>query len=438
MGMTIQLPDLTNVRDGYYRDTNDRAADAKALRAQVWDSMRTFMADAEAKGRDLLADERRSYDKAEKLLDELQVIYDESYVDRRGVVAPDPRAVPQYREGHPLTRGQTFAGFARARGHELGEPERDRDNGADLSLSKCLRGAMTGDWRDAEAERRAMSGATGGAGGFQLPTMLAAQVIDLARGQTRVLEAGATVIPMDSRTVDVAKWVTDPTPAWRAENAAIAESDGALDKVTLAAKSLAVVTRVSRELVEDTDVDDQLKAAFASAFALQVDAAALYGAGVNNQPTGVKVNAGVTKTPLAVNGAAPTWDALLDSVGRLRDQNETPTAQILADRSARSLAKLKDSSGAYLAPPTYLADVPRLVTSQVGVANTVGTSTDASDVFTADWTQLYIGVRIALTITLLEERYMPDAGQFGFVGWWRGDIQVARPKAFDVVTGVRP
>ncbi len=68
---------------------------------------------------------------------------------------------------------------------------------------------------------------------------------------------------------------------------------------------------------------------------------------------------------------------------------------------------------------------------------TVGTSTDTSDVFTADWAQLYVGVRIGLTVTLLQERFMPDAGQFGFVGWWRGDIQVARPKAFDVVTGVR-
>ena len=31
-----------------------------------------------------------------------------------------------------------------------------------------------------------------------------------------------------------------------------------------------------------------------------------------------------------------------------------------------------------------------------------------------------------------------DSGSYGFVAWWRGDIQVARPKAFDVVTGVKP
>jgi HK97 family phage major capsid protein len=73
----------------------------------------------------------------------------------------------------------------------------------------------------------------------------------------------------------------------------------------------------------------------------------------------------------------------------------------------------------------------------VGVAYTVGTSADTSDVFPGDWTQLYVGVRDGLTITLLEESFMPVAGQYRFVGWWRGDIQVAGPDAFDVVTGVR-
>jgi HK97 family phage major capsid protein len=69
----------------------------------------------------------------------------------------------------------------------------------------------------------------------------------------------------------------------------------------------------------------------------------------------------------------------------------------------------------------------------------VGTSgATTSDIFTADWSQLYIGVRIALRVEVLKERFMTDSGSYAFLGWWRGDIQVARPKAFDVVTGVKP
>lgn len=51
------------------------------------------------------------------------------------------------------------------------------------------------------------------------------------------------------------------------------------------------------------------------------------------------------------------------------------------------------------------------------------------------------GIRTDLQITLLSERYMtndaagsPAGGQYGFVAWWRGDIQVAREKAFGVIT----
>ncbi len=52
--------------------------------------------------------------------------------------------------------------------------------------------------------------------------------------------------------------------------------------------------------------------------------------------------------------------------------------------------------------------------------------------------QLYVGVRTALTITVLRKRYMVEEGSFGLVGWYRGDVAVARPKAFDIVRGVRP
>ncbi len=54
-----------------------------------------------------------------------------------------------------------------------------------------------------------------------------------------------------------------------------------------------------------------------------------------------------------------------------------------------------------------------------------------------DWRQLLIGVRTELQIKVLDQRYA-DNGQTGFIAWWRGDVAVARPKAFDVTTGVRP
>jgi hypothetical protein len=84
-----------------------------------------------------------------------------------------------------------------------------------------------------------------------------------------------------------------------------------------------------------------------------------------------------------------------------------------------------------------LTGVRRLTTSQVPVNLSTGTSNDTSDVFTGDFSQLYVGVRTALTITVLRERYMVEEGSFGLVGWYRGDVAVARPKAFDIVRSLR-
>jgi HK97 family phage major capsid protein len=85
----------------------------------------------------------------------------------------------------------------------------------------------------------------------------------------------------------------------------------------------------------------------------------------------------------------------------------------------------------------YLDGVSAYQTNQVGNAFTVGTSPDTSDAFVGDWSQLYMGVRTQLQIQVLTERYA-DYGQIGFLAWWRGDVQVARPAAFDITTGVRP
>ncbi len=164
-----------------------------------------------------------------------------------------------------------------------------------IDADKYLRGVLFNQWKGADRELQianTMSGASSTAGGALIPTVLQGQIIDLARAKTRVLEAGAQLVPMESRTVDVPTWTQDPTLSFRGENAIVAESDAALSKVTLTAKGLATVVRVSRELIEDTDIRSALANAFAAAFALKIDQAALYADGTNDAPTGVSSRPG--------------------------------------------------------------------------------------------------------------------------------------------------
>lgn len=412
-------------------------------RANTWEAMKAIVEKVEAAGGVATDRDIADYAAAERRVDELDDEYDTMYrttprLDTAAVLAAwgsGASSQSTYVEDRPLAAGQTMRGAVRAFGWDRDSRDlsamRD-ESGRDLDLQAVLRNALNNG-----SIRNAMGGDTDGAGGYMIPTVLSADLIDKARAATRVLQAGARVVPMSARVVDVPVWASDANAEWRKENDPLAEDDAGLGVVTLTAKTMAVVVKASRESIEDSDLASALEASFVNQTALAFDKAALYGPASGDGPVGLKDLAEVAKTPLATDGATPTWDDLVDAVGRLRDANEDPTAQITSDRTLRTLAKIKTTGGEYVAPPTYLDEVVRYSTGQVPTDLTVGTSTDTSDVFTADWSQLLMGVRTDVTITRLVERYAPD-GQIGFVLWFRGDVQPARASAFDVVTGVRP
>jgi HK97 family phage major capsid protein len=120
-----------------------------------------------------------------------------------------------------------------------------------LSLGKLLRGYVTGDWADAAPEQKAMGSSPLSSGGMLIPTPLAADVIDLARNQTRVLQAGAITVPMATATLKYARLSQDATAAWTAESTNIALSAAAFDSVTFTAHKLAALVAIDNELLED-------------------------------------------------------------------------------------------------------------------------------------------------------------------------------------------
>ena len=78
-----------------------------------------------------------------------------------------------------------------------------------------------------------------------------------------------------------------------------------------------------------------------------------------------------------------------------------------------------------------------LTTKSAPITLTGGASTDTSLVFTADWSQLLIGIRTDFTLRFLGERYLADNLQYAFLAYLRADVQLAQPAAFVVDTGVR-
>ncbi|WP_072802972.1 phage major capsid protein [Rhodococcoides yunnanense] len=324
-----------------------------------------------------------------------------------------------------LTRGQSLADYNRANGYTDA-------NAPAPSFDKYVRGLVTGDWKDATLER-ALSEGSSTAGGHLVPLPVAAGVIELARNQSRVIEAGATTVPMTSNSLKIPRVTGDPGPAWRAENGPVVTNDLSFDAVTLTAKSLSRLIILSRELFYDTEVSDIIAQAFAASFASELDRAALRGTGTAPEPRGILNTSGVTVTNHGTNGTAVGYDFLLDAAGTVAAYNYTPNAHIVAPRSVTALSKAKDDQHNYLTPPAGL--LPILPTNQVPTNLTVGTSNLASEVYTGQWNALAIGIRQNFEIEFLREKYA-DNGQVAFVAHLRADVAVLQPKAFAVDLGI--
>lgn len=309
-----------------------------------------------------------------------------------------------------------------------------------LSFDRMIRGMVTGDWTGAEAEQRAVSESPLTAGGHMVPTPVAATVIDKARAAARVFQAGAQTVPMTSQTLKYARLTAEPTPAWRNEGAAIADQALTFDAVTFTARTMAMLVKCSIELFEDApNTDAVIEGSFAQQIALELDRVALRGTGTSPEPRGVRNQTGVSVVSHGANGdtiANLKYNMLIDALATARAANFEPNAIIDAPRTEQGLSKLVDTTGQYITPPAALSDIPRLATNQVPTNLTVGTSTDCSETYTADWRHLLVGIRTGLTIRFLGERFI-DTGEYAFLAYLRADVQLAQPAAFVVDVGVR-
>jgi HK97 family phage major capsid protein len=209
--------------------------------------------------------------------------------------------------------------------------------------------------------------------------------------------------------------------------------------VTFTARTLVRLVQLSVELFEDADPSSEgiIARSFAGQMAVELDRVALLGSGTAPEPRGVVNQTGVTLTAHGANGAAITnYDFWLDAIGALRTAGFEPNAHVQAPRSSTSLSKLKEATtNAYLAPPSGLLSL--LTTKSIPITVTTGTSTDTSYVFTADWSQLMVGIRTDFNLRFLGERYLADSLTYAFLAYLRADVQLAQPTAFVVDTGVR-
>ena len=334
-----------------------------------------------------------------------------------------------------LAANETFTDWGRSHGVVAGYDQ------PQLSLSEVIKRIVCG------SPETTQGLGTPSLGGYLIPAPLSLQLLDLALNQTRVKQAGCSVIPMASNTLTLAKVLTPIKANWTAENSLIAESGLTFGPVVLTSRKLTAMVRCSLEVLEDSTpgggIQNIVDRYLAAALAQELDRACLFGDGANETPKGVW-NFGGIET-LDLNGKAlDSYEALSMGVQRLAEQNVVAGDFILSPRTDGEIDRLVDSLGRPLEMPRSVASRQLLSTNQV--PNNLPTDfgspesgTTGSAIFTADWGSLLLGMRTNLMIEA--SRQAAGAFEYGQVvirAYLRADCTLARESYFCAIRGIVP
>jgi HK97 family phage major capsid protein len=309
----------------------------------------------------------------------------------------------------------------------------------EYDIADYLRGIAN--LRTTPAVQNALSSGTDTSGGFAVPDLLMPQILSAMVPVSALLSAGAGIIPIgdSAKTFTSAAINAIPTAAWRSEAGVLATSDPTFRAVVATPRSLSFMFKVSRELLADAiGLTAALNQAIAQAFAKELDRAGLRGSGSAPQPLGLLGTPGIQNVSNGTDGASlESYANLFSAYGEiLQADGPAPTAAIMSPRSLVKLGGLVSSTGEPLNVPAMLQPMRMVATSQIPNDLTVGTSSDCSEIYVGDFSQLYFAMRENVSIQLLQEAFA-STGEIGFACHVRADIVVNYPAAFAVIEGVR-
>lgn len=266
---------------------------------------------------------------------------------------------------------------------------------------------------------------------------LSARWIDLLRSAMVLTQAGARTVPMPTNQLALARLTGDPTTSWHGENAALVASEATFGAVTLSAKTITCLVKLSLELSQDAaNIEEILESSITSALALEIDRAGLTGVTTNTAagPSGIYDLTG--RSTVTGVGAPVSWDFVVDGAYELLSRN-VPISRIgaLIAHPAlwKKMTKLKTGLSGDATPlvmPEAVARVPKLWTTSAPLSG--GT---AKAVMGA-WGDLLFGVRKDITVRLLGETFLGSNLQVALLAYARVDFAATRPESFVTMEGI--
>ncbi|EGK73360.1 Putative phage-related protein [Methyloversatilis universalis FAM5] len=162
------------------------------------------------------------------------------------------------------------------------------------------------------------------AGGNLVATdLLGSSFIELFRNAVLFDELGVTMLTNLSGNIAIPRQTGGATAYWVAENGAPTESQQSVDQVSGTPKTVGCFTDYSRRLLLQSSIDVELfvRSDLALQMAQEAFRAAINGSGSSNEPTGLMNISGTGAVVGGTNGAAPTYDHIVDLESAVANAN---------------------------------------------------------------------------------------------------------------------
>ena len=255
--------------------------------------------------------------------------------------------------------------------------------------------------RDLQVRAPFAVGAAGTGGNVVQTDLLAQNFIDLLRNKTMVIQAGAMMLSGLQGNVAIPTQATAATTYWVDEAEALTQSEATFGQISLTPKTVGALSQFSRLMLlqPSIDIEQFIRNDFARIMALAIDLAALAGTAADGQPRGILNTSGIGSVALGTNGAAPTWDSIVNLCREIEvDNADTPNMRFMTNPKvkAKLMTTSKQSSGVegnfiLQDPGTSLMGYPLMVTNQVSSALTKGSGSNLSAMILGNWSDLIIG-----------------------------------------------
>ena len=286
-------------------------------------------------------------------------------------------------------------------------------------------------------------------GGNLVPTELSTNMIEFLTNATLVGNLGITIFSGLVGNYDVPEETNEFGWTWVGENEEAEAQTATTALIEFRNKTISSYSEITKNMLMQSDisVEDFVRRKLLIGIAKGIDAAAINGNGIK-QPRGILQTAGVNSVSLGNDGAAITFDKMIDMRTKIAVDNalQGRIAYMTNSSVIGDLQKLKTTAGEYLwkgtsTPMTeigrgFINQIPVYETQQMPSNLTKGTGTNLSSIILADWSMLAMAMWGVLDIASNTQGKTFKSGGVEMVAFQTVDIKPLKKDSFCIINDV--